>query len=115
MFLHECRITVTVTVARVDAVIAAFAIAGAAQAVRFGAHQCGDEGPEHRAQQVGACCGELVGQKLFGVDKVAIGHRVVLFQVTLVGLLKNHAVAVLIGVATRPLFQDDQSYTTLLD
>ncbi|WP_238077145.1 hypothetical protein, partial [Rhodococcus erythropolis] len=36
-------------------------------------------------------------------------------QVELVALLKNHAVAVLIGVATRPQFQDEWSYTTLLD
>lgn len=36
-------------------------------------------------------------------------------QVELVALLKNHAVAVLIRVATRPQFQDEWSYTTLLD
>ncbi|REK78002.1 hypothetical protein DVG80_32835, partial [Rhodococcus erythropolis] len=58
---------------------------------------------------------ELVGQKLFGVDKVVIGHRVFSLQVELVALLKNHAVAVLIRVATRPQFQDEWSYTTLLD
>ena len=91
------------------------AIACAAQAVCFCAHQRGDEGSEHRAQQVGARSGELVGQKLFGVDKVVIGHRVFSLQVELVALLKNHAVAVLIRVATRPRFQGNWSYTTLLD
>lgn len=79
------------------------------------AHQCGDERSEHRPEQVGARCGELVGQKPFGVDKVVIGHRVFSLQVELVALLKNHAVAVLIGVTTRPQFQDEWSYTTLLD
>ncbi|OFE09218.1 hypothetical protein A5N83_08425 [Rhodococcus sp. 1139] len=44
-----------------------------------------------------------------------IGHRVFSLQIELVALLKNHAVAVLIGVATRPQFQDEWSYTTLLD
>ncbi|OFE10867.1 hypothetical protein A5N83_00360 [Rhodococcus sp. 1139] len=44
-----------------------------------------------------------------------IGHRVFSLQVELVALLKNHAVAVLIRVATRPQFQDEWSYTTLLD
>jgi hypothetical protein len=71
---------VPVAVTGVHSIVGAFTVAGSTQAVCFGAHQRGDEGSEHRAEQVGARRGELIGQKLFGVDEVVIGIACSLFR-----------------------------------
>lgn len=47
---------------------------------------------QHRPEQIGAGLSDLIGQELGGVDKVGIGGRVIILQVDLRGLLKNHAV-----------------------
>lgn len=82
-----------VTVAGVDPVIAARTVGGTAQRVGLGTHQGVDERRQHGAQQIGFGMVEVLGQELDRVNTMVRGHRVVLLRGTLVGLLKDHAVA----------------------
>ena len=96
------EVPVPVPVAGVHPLLAAFAVPGAADRVRLGAHQRLDERGQHGTQQVRARRGELIGQEHFGVDRVSRGHRVGLLRQTLRGPSKDHAVTVLVPATTRP-------------
>jgi hypothetical protein len=64
-----------------------------AQVRSRGAHQVSRNVASMEPQQVGLGALEVLGQELGRVNTVVCGHRVVLLRRTLVGLLKDHAVA----------------------
>jgi len=68
------------------------------------------ERPEHRTQQIWLGALEVLEQELGRVNTVVCGHRVMLLRRTLVGLLKDHAVAASHHDAT--LKNAASSYTT---
>jgi len=70
-------LTVTVAVALVGPVGAAFAVPGAAQSVGLSPEQGVNERGEQLAQHVGVGGGESFGQHGGQVDIVGSGHRVV--------------------------------------
>ena len=69
--------------------------------------------PEHTTQQIGLGALEVLGQELGRVTTVVCGHRLVLRQRTLVGLLKDHAIAASHHDAT--LKNAASSYTMSVD
>jgi len=79
----------------------------------LGAHQRVDERLEHGAQQIRLGALEVLGQELGRVNTEVCGHRVVLLRRTLVGLLKDHAVAASHHDAT--LNNGATPYTTSVD
>jgi hypothetical protein len=56
------EIAMPLSVAAICALLAAFAVGGAAHRVGFRAHQCPDERRQHPAQQIRARCRELTGR-----------------------------------------------------
>ena len=96
------ELAVPVPVALVGPIGATFAVAGAAQGVRFGPEQGVDERGQQLTQNVRVAGGESFGEHSGQVDIVGRGHRVDSFaRVTLVGLSKNHAVTFIHSATTR--------------
>jgi hypothetical protein len=92
-----------VAVAGVDPLLAAGAVLGATSRVRLGAHQRLHEHPEQLAQQVRLGLLKVLVDQLGRVNTVGVDrHREFPFlKVDLLGLLEDHAVAVVYGLTAR--------------